>query len=144
MFDTSPIARLEDLQDEYDYFIVGGGTAGCVLANRLSSDQVTVLVVEAGTSDNGWLSRNPYFSFHHASSGHQSHVTESVPQRHADNRTFNLVRGRTLGGTSKINAALYARGIPAEYNEWSRNGRIGWSYGEIEKYFVRGDSSGLR
>ena len=157
LFSAYPTVRLNQARETYDYIIIGelqsvafeaclimtcsgGGTAGCVIANRLSGNpNVTVLLVESGEHSNSWLTRSPLFSFHHVTNGSRSLVTPTTPQPRVGNRVFDLIRGRSLGGTSRINGMFYSRSIPAEFNAWSIAGRDGWSYEEIEKYFVRGE-----
>ncbi|TFY68440.1 hypothetical protein EVJ58_g1013 [Rhodofomes roseus] len=136
-YPTVPIARLAE---EYDFIIVGGGTAACVLANRLSQEEsVSVLVIERGAVGDGWLSSVPLLSSHFASDGSRSRVWNTVPQKHVNSRVFQLAGGNSLGGGSRINAMLYMRGVPAEYDAWSKAGCKGWSYDEMLPYFVRID-----
>ncbi|KAH9928845.1 GMC oxidoreductase [Fomitopsis serialis] len=124
LFTTYPTTRPRDLAGTYDYIIVGGGTAACVLANRLSEDEsVSVLVVERGDVKDGFISRVPLLSSHFASDGSRSRLWESTPQAHVNDRVFQMAAGCSLGGSSKINAMLYTRGLPGEYNSWSQAGR---------------------
>ncbi|KAJ6595832.1 alcohol oxidase [Mycena vulgaris] len=119
----------------YDYIIVGGGTAGCVLANRLSKNPaVTVLLLERGDARMGWGTRVPLMSTNFM--GDES-AAYRWPAAHpvGDARMLSLVTGKGLGGGSSINSMQYTRGSPAEYNLWSENGRQGWSYAEVEPYF---------
>lgn len=121
--------------------IPGGGTAGCVLASRLTEDpSVSVLLVERGSLKAGWLSRIPLLSSHFASDGSSTHIVTSTPQEHVNGRSFPIAGGNSLGGASKINAMLYTRGLPGEYNAWSQAGREGWSYGEIQPYFIKSET----
>ncbi|KAH9843565.1 GMC oxidoreductase [Rhodofomes roseus] len=137
-YPTVPIARLAE---EYDFIIVGGGTAACVLANRLSQEEsVSVLVIERGAVGDGWLSSVPLLSSHFASDGSRSRVWNTVPQKHVNSRVFQLAGGNSLGGGSRINAMLYMRGVPAEYDAWSKAGCKGWSYDEMLPYFVRSET----
>ena len=119
----------------------GGGTAGCVLANRLTQDGTTsVLLVERGGVQDSWLSRIPLLSSHFASDGSRSRIWKSTPQSHVNDRVFEMAGGKSLGGASRINAMLYTRGIPAEYNSWSQAGRQGWSYDELQPYFKKSET----
>lgn len=118
----------------------GGGTAGCVLANRLSQDpNVTVLLVERGGVKNSFVSRIPLLSSHFASDGSRSHLALSTPQMHLDERQLEIISGNSLGGASKINAMMYTRGLPAEYNLWEAMGNTGWGYKDILPQFIKGE-----
>ncbi|KAH9923658.1 uncharacterized protein B0H18DRAFT_1120303 [Fomitopsis serialis] len=135
-----PSRPLGVLKSQYDYIVVGGGTAGCVLARRLSEDQpqCTVLLVERGDASNIFLDTNPLLSMHQLSGGRRSTVILSAP--HAQlGRSFPLVCGVGLGGTSRVNGDQYTCGVPAQYNAWSDQGRVGWSYDEIKPYFLKSE-----
>ncbi len=122
---------------EYDYVIVGAGPAGCCLAARLSEDpDVSVLLLEAGGSD-----RHPYI---HAPAGFAkltgtSHTWgySTAPQREIDGREMWYPQGRVLGGGSSINAMIYARGNPGDYDGWAASGCPGWSHADVLPYFKR-------
>ncbi|KZT04394.1 GMC oxidoreductase [Laetiporus sulphureus 93-53] len=140
-FSSYPERSVQELEDVYDYIVVGGGTAGCVLASRLSEDEsATVLLVERGGVQDSWIARVPLLSSHFASDGSRSRVWKSIPQERVNGRAFELAGGNSLGGSSKINAMLYTRGLPAEYNSWSQAGHKGWSYDEIQPYFVKSET----
>ncbi|KIJ33359.1 GMC oxidoreductase [Sphaerobolus stellatus SS14] len=124
----------------YDYIIVGGGTSGCVIASRLSEDpSLKILVVERGILADTWASRVPLLSANFDSKSTPAYKWKTVPQTHADEQEFRLVAGKALGGTSRINAMLYTRGAPAEWNSWSNAGRKGWSYKDMLPYFLRSE-----
>ncbi|TCD64767.1 hypothetical protein EIP91_003658 [Steccherinum ochraceum] len=133
-----PGVSCKALASEYDYIIVGGGTAGCVLANRLSADpSVSVLLVERGRADDTWLSRVPLFSnpFSPWPPAFDTQVDDSGSQKEKE----KLYTGNALGGTSRINAMLYTRGLAGEYDGWSGAGRKGWRYEELVPLFGRSE-----
>lgn len=140
-WDTYPTVSPSRTLEEYDYVVVGGGTAGCVIANRLSAaPNTSVLVVECGGVKAGWISRVPLLSTHTASDGSRSCTFRSTPQKHLGGRSIDLVTGRSLGGASKINSMMYNRGMPGEYNAWRDAGRVGWGYQDIEHCFTRSEA----
>ncbi len=126
----------------YDYVIVGGGSAGCVLANRLSEDpDVSVLLLEAGAADTNDLIHIPAaFSALMRTSSDWDHSTVWEP--HINNRRVYLPRGRTLGGSSSINAMIYIRGNRADYDGWvSEDGCAGWGFDDMLPYFLRSEDN---
>ncbi|OQR97554.1 choline dehydrogenase [Achlya hypogyna] len=129
-----------------DYIIVGGGSAGSVLANRLSKDH-TVLLVEAGKSDKGhwdsWKMQMPAaLTFNLADDRYNwSYMTE--PQKHVNNRRLAWPRGRVLGGSSSLNAMVYIRGHARDYDDWERSGATGWSYEDCLPYFKKAQTHEL-
>jgi choline dehydrogenase len=124
---------------EYDYVIVGAGSAGCVLANRLSADPgVSVLLVEAGASDRTMNVRIPAaFSKLFKTSRDWDYSTE--PEPHLDGRSLYIPRGKMLGGSSSMNAMIYIRGNRADYDGWVEQGAKGWGYDEVLPYFRRAE-----
>src|SRR5262245_36812663 len=128
--------------DTYDYIIAGGGSAGCVLANRLSVDpSVRVLLLEAGGSDAHPLFHMPA-GFAKMTKGIGSWGWHTVPQKQLKGRVLRFTQAKVIGGGSSINAQLYTRGVPADYDEWvSEEGASGWSYREVLPYFKRAENN---
>ena len=122
----------------YDYVIVGAGSAGCVLANRLSEDpDVQVLLLEAGPPDTADFIHIPAaFSALFRSQNDWDLGTGYEPG--LDDRRVYLPRGKTLGGSSSLNAMIYIRGNPADYDEWSE---LGWGWDDVLPYFLRAEDN---
>ncbi|XP_064629339.1 glucose dehydrogenase [FAD, quinone]-like [Lineus longissimus] len=138
--------RTVPLDAAFDYIIVGGGTAGCVLASRLSADpNVTVLLIEAGGAPSGWtglLSKIPLMTpLLQKTTVDWAYM--STPQKNAfmalKNNQFGLAAGKGMGGTSMINAMVYMRGNQADYDQWAKDGCHGWNYSTILPYFIKAE-----
>jgi choline dehydrogenase len=125
----------------YDYVIAGAGSAGCVLANRLSEDPtVRVLLIEAGGRDRSLKIKIP------AAFPEQFHTKldwdfATDPEPHVDGRELYIPRGRALGGSSSMNAMLYVRGRPLDYDGWESQGAPGWGYEDVLPYFIRSEDN---
>jgi len=124
-----------------DFIIVGAGSAGCVLANRLSADpSVQVTLLEAGGPDSSFLYRMPAGFFELMKTGKGNWNYESVPQPGLGGRTMYFPRGKVLGGSSAINGLVVCRGNPADYDHWAALGNAGWSYADCLPYFKKLES----
>jgi choline dehydrogenase-like flavoprotein len=126
----------------YDYIIAGGGSAGCVLANRLSADPTCkVLLLEAGGADRHPLYHMPA-GFAKMTRGIGSWGWSTVAQRQLKGRVLRFTQAKVIGGGSTINAQVYTRGAAADYDEWAReHGAPGWSYREVLPYFKRAENN---
>ncbi len=128
--------------DEFDYVIVGAGSAGCVLANRLSADPATrVCLVEAGPPDNSPLIHVPLGMLPLMTHKLFNWCYSTIDQPGTANRPIYAPRGKTLGGTSAINGMVYMRGHRRDYDDWAAAGNPGWSYREVLPYFLRSENN---
>jgi len=126
---------------EFDYVIVGAGSAGCCLANRLSADgKSTVCLLEAGGEDrNPWI-HVPVGFIKTMSNPRVNWLFETTPQDGTGNRRIPIPRGKVLGGSSSINGMLYVRGQPRDYDIWAQLGCTGWSYSDVLPYFKKSEN----
>ena len=126
----------------YDYIIVGAGAAGCVLANRLSEDpQTRVLLVEAGGSDDRFLIRMPLGMMRAFRDPTLTWGFMSEPEPHLNGRVLPVIRGRVLGGSSSINGMFFMRGHSTDFDGWQAMGCERWSYAHVLPYFKKLESS---
>jgi len=130
----------DSFTQEYDYIVVGAGSAGCVLANRLSADPANkVLLLEAGAKDwNPWIHIPVgYFKTMHNPSTDWCYMTE--PDKGIDDRKLQWPRGKVLGGSSSLNGLLYVRGQKEDFDRWEALGNKGWSFKDVLPYFKKSE-----
>ena len=131
---------MSDNNNTFDYIVIGGGTSGSILTNRLSANGSTVCLLEAGPKDT-----NPYI---HIPAGYIKNIFSkkltwnffSEPSPHTNLRSFSLPQGRVLGGSSSINGLNYVRGQQYDYDNWEKLGNIGWGYKDVLPYFMKSEN----
>ena len=129
------------MKREFDYIVVGGGSAGCVLANRLSQDaEVSVLLLEAGGNGRSIFVDMPSAFAIPMASKEFNWGYYSEPEPGLDGRPMDAARGRGLGGSSAINGMVYVRGNPGDFDEWEALGAKGWNYASCLPYFQRAET----
>lgn len=127
---------------ECDYIVVGAGSAGCVLANRLTeSGADKVLLLEAGGADGSWLFKMPLGFMMTAANSTYDWGYESVPDPKLSGRSLPVPRGRVMGGSSSVNGMIYMRGHSRDYDGWRQMGCEGWGYADVLPYFRRMETS---
>jgi choline dehydrogenase len=128
------------MNQTYDYVIIGAGSAGCVLANRLSEDpDVSVLLLEFGGSDRSIFIQMPTALSIPMNMPKYNWGYESQPEPYLDNRRMDCPRGKVLGGSSSINGMVYVRGHAMDYDEWQASGARDWGYSHCLPYFKKAD-----
>ncbi|MBP0049138.1 choline dehydrogenase [Marinobacterium sp. AK62] len=126
---------------QYDYIIVGAGSAGCVLANRLTEDgQYRVLLLETGGSDKSIFIQMPTALSIPMNTDKYAWQFETEPEPYLDNRRMHCPRGKVLGGSSSINGMVYVRGHARDFDEWAAEGAEGWQYSQVLPYFKKAET----
>jgi choline dehydrogenase-like flavoprotein len=130
------MADVETIDGQYDYIIVGAGSAGCLLANRLSADSATrVLLLEAGGRDNWIWLHIPVGYLFAIGNPRSDWMFKTEPEPGLNGRSLNYPRGKVIGGSSAINAMVYMRGQAADYDHWRQLGLGGWGWDDVLPFF---------
>jgi choline dehydrogenase len=128
------------MSETFDYIIVGAGSAGCVLANRLTEDgRSKALVLEYGGSDRSVLIQMPAALSIPMNMKKYNWGYQTEPEPHLAARRLACPRGKVLGGSSSINGLVYVRGHPLDFDRWEEQGARGWAYRDVLPYFKRAE-----
>jgi choline dehydrogenase-like flavoprotein len=139
-FERMKITGIEMTQAAFDFVIIGGGSAGCVLAGRLSENpNISVCLLEAGGDGNSWLVNTPSAAVISIPTKINNWALETIPQKGLNGRRGYQPRGKCLGGSSAINAMVYIRGHHSDYDHWAALGNTGWSYQDVLPYFIKSE-----
>jgi choline dehydrogenase-like flavoprotein len=130
------------MKTDFDYVIVGAGSSGCVLANRLSTDPtISVCLIEAGSHDNNLRIQTPAGTITLYKSKKYSWNFLSAPQKNLNGRTLHTPRGKALGGSSSMNSMIYIRGHASDYDRWAQAGCVGWDWNGVLPYFKKSENN---
>jgi choline dehydrogenase len=130
-----------DSSESFDFVIIGAGSAGCVLANRLSEDgKNSVLLLEYGGSDRSIFIQMPAALSIPMNNPRYEWGFATEPEPHLNNRVLRTPRGKVLGGSSSINGLVYVRGNPLDFDRWEEEGAVGWAYRDVLPYFRRAET----
>lgn len=126
---------------QVDYIVVGAGSAGCVLANRLSANpEIDVAIFEAGKKNNSWKVNMPAALTYNLENNKHNWFYHTEPQEELNNRKLYWPRGKVMGGSSALNAMVYIRGHAKDFDRWDAEGATGWNYDNVLPYFKRSES----